>query len=269
MFPSQESQNVPQTQHNSYISPQRVAQQVQKWAEHLSSWWTELSLTAFEAIVFVNFFSSRLGSGRPAGRSAADWVTALKSNRRCLIWQPLSVCVHEGARQIQLRSHKNTLHVSVCLSQSLTYFGFTPSARICFYPRHIKPFLCFSSGICPPRSFLSFHLQILKFHINHCVALWHLPPKKQIDFSLHLFGHVALSPPFFFLAFKYFLFLFLSLVCFFSVTRSILVYPLLSRCTIIQFNHCQPSQRYPPLFVVFFYISKVQFVKMKIVEARS
>ena len=144
------------------------------------------------------FFSSRLGSGRPAGRSAADWVTALKSNRRCLIWQPLSVCVHEGARQIQLRSHKNTLHVSVCLSQSLTYFGFTPSARICFYPRHIKPFLCFSSGICPPRSFLSFHLQILKFHITHRVALWHLPPKKQIDFSLHLFGHVALSPPFFF-----------------------------------------------------------------------
>lgn len=124
-----------------------------------NSVWRLLKRLFLFYFLFFLLFGARAGR---LGRSAADWVTALKPNRRCLIWQPLSPCVHEGARQIQLHSHKNTLHVSVCLSQSLRYFGFTPSARICFYPRprYIRTFLCFSSGIYPPRSFLSFHLQI-------------------------------------------------------------------------------------------------------------
>lgn len=164
MFPSQESLNVPQTQHNSYISTQSrtTSVEVSRTPVELMNR-TQSDGFWSDCFCFISFFSLLFGAraGR-LGRSAADWVTALKPNRCCLIWQPLSLCVHEGARQIQLHSHKNTLHVSVCLSQSLRYFGFTPSACICFYPRprYIKPFLCFSSGIYPPRSFLSFHLQI-------------------------------------------------------------------------------------------------------------
>ena len=199
MFPSQESQNVPQTQHNSYISPQRVAQQVQKWAEHLSSWWTELSLTAFEAIVFVNFFLFSFGLG-PAGRSVSCRLGNGAKVEPPLfnLAAALGVCSRRSSADSVTLPQKHS--PCLCLSFSITHiFWFHSLSSYLFLSASHQTFPLFLFRYLSPSVF-SF-LSSPDFEISHqspCRSL--TPPSQKTNrlFSPSLWSRCSFSSLFFF-----------------------------------------------------------------------
>lgn len=143
--------------------------------------------------MFFFFFFSFLRALE--ARFAADWVTVLKQNCCCLIWQQLSVCVHIGALQIELLPRKNTLPSQyLCFSFSITqiftfhFHSFLSLSPLHFFIPHISPFLC----ICQVYFSLSviFPFNSIFWKFTSITSLTHLT--KNLLFSQMFFSHFLL-----------------------------------------------------------------------------
>lgn len=163
------SLNFPTFHRLSKAALRRVADKVQTWTSHLSGWWTGLSLTAFEVNCFCFLFSCR-GSGAEVSCRLGNRAKVgpplfhLAAAARC-VW----TCRSAADTVTLLLKTLLALNFFVSLSQSLKYFGFALSARICFYP--------------PPRYIR------LQFHLHEKITF------SLLCFFLHLRSNSVKSPP--------------------------------------------------------------------------